>query len=83
MPKPNEACTQREIVVERFRFVKVYARKKQVSSNLKKVLLTDLRGQTHEKREVSMMFSTLKSRKLLRPSIRGFEENQQPDGDDH
>lgn len=30
-----------------------------------------------------MTFSTLKPRNLPRPSIRGSEEYQQPDGDDH
>jgi len=29
------------------------------------------------------MFSTLKLRKLPRPSIRGSQEYRQPDGDDH
>ena len=38
VPKPNKACTRREIVVESRRFVKIYAPKKQVSSNLSNVV---------------------------------------------
>ena len=38
VPKSNEACTRRETVVSSCRFVKVYARKKQVSGNFSNVV---------------------------------------------